>query len=290
MSIKKINEIKGTIFDIEEFAIYDGPGIRTVVFFKGCPLRCIWCHNPEGLSKCPELMVKPALCDNCGRCEKICLNKQNLCTACGDCVDECPKHIRKISGYEITVDQLAGKLKKNGEFYKTGKSGVTISGGEPFYQSKFLFELLRELKGFHRAIETSGYTSSDVFVQAFDFVDFFIMDIKHTNPMVHKKITGVDNEQILKNLHILKESGKPYIIRIPLIPGINDSDENLYETSKLLTGSKNLIRVEMLPYNKFTKTKYISLGREYNPPFDEIKEPNINQEYFTELGIESVVL
>jgi len=280
------------IFDVEEFAIYDGPGIRTTVFFKGCPLRCIWCHNPEGISIHREIMVKAALCGGCGRCVKVCPRSQTPCIACGNCIDECPKHIRKICGYEIAAHELAEKLKKNGGFYKTGGGGITISGGEPFYQSAFLFALLNELKEFHRAIETSGYTSCALFVKAFDFIDLFIMDIKHADPAAHKKITGADNKQILENLGLLKESGKPFIIRIPLIPGINDGDENLYETSKLLAGSKNLLKVELLPYNQFTKTKYRSLGREYHPPFDETKEPDINisQKYFTRIGIKSVVL
>ncbi|MCL2774158.1 MAG: glycyl-radical enzyme activating protein, partial [Oscillospiraceae bacterium] len=261
LNVKDSKEIKGMIFDIEEFAIYDGPGIRTAVFFKGCPLRCIWCHNPEGLAKNPELTIKNTLCDHCGRCEAVCEHAFNrkLCSACGHCIDECPKHIRKISGYEITAGELAEKLKKNTDFYKESGGGVTISGGEPFYQSEFLLALLGELNTIHRAIETSGYTSIDIFTESLDYVDLYIMDIKHTDSEIHKEITGADNRQILENLEILKKSGKPYIIRIPLIPGINDGDENLRNTAELLKSSENLVKVELLPYNKFTKTKYISL-------------------------------
>jgi len=289
---KESKDIKGMIFDIEEFAIYDGPGIRTAVFLKGCPLRCIWCHNPEGLTKKSELTIKTAMCNHCGKCEIVCKYAFNheLCSACGRCIDECPKHIRKISGYEITAGELANKLKKNSDFYKTSGGGVTISGGEPFYQSGFLFALLSELNGIHKAIETSGYTSGGIFTESLNYVDLYIMDIKHTDPAIHKKITGVDSRRILENLEILKKSGKPFIIRIPLIPGINDGDENLRRTAELLKGSGNLVKVELLPYNKFTKTKYTSLGREYYPPFDENKQPNINQEYFTEFGIRSVIL
>ena len=167
---------------------------------------------------------------------------------------------------------------------------MTISGGEPFEQSEFLFALLEELRGIHRAIETSGYTSSNIFIKSLDYVDLMIMDIKHANPEIHKKITGADNKIILENLKILKNSNMPFIIRVPLIPGINDGDENFRETAELLAGSKNLIKVEFLPYNKFTKTKYISLGKKYEPVFDENMQTNINQEYFTKSGIRSVIL
>ena len=291
---KESNKITGIIFNIEEFAIYDGPGIRTAVFFKGCPLNCIWCHNPEGILKSPELTVKSALCDHCGKCESVCKKSREACTACGRCVEECPKYLRKICGYEISAADLAAKLRKNIDFYDSNGGGVTISGGEPFYQSEFLFALLCELKNMHihRAIETSGYTSADIFKKALDHVDLVIMDIKHANPLIHKKITGIDNKQILENLEILKNSDMPFIIRIPLIPGINDSDKNLFETAELLKRSKNLIKVEFLPYNTFTKTKYTSLNKIYDPPFDETKKPNIDicQEYFTKAGIESIIL
>jgi len=246
--------MKGLLFNIEEFAIYDGPGIRTAVFLKGCPLRCIWCHNPEGINKVPELM------------------KSRIC------------------GYEINAGELAAKLRKNSDFYESSGGGVTITGGEPFYQSDFLFALLSELCGLHTAIETSGYVSSDIFAKASNFTDLIIMDIKHANSSEHKKLTGMDNEQILANLEILKNSDTPFIIRVPLIPGINDSDKNLRETAELLTGAENLVQVELLPYNKLTGAKYKALGRVYNPPFDESKEPNINQEYFINAGIRSKVL
>jgi pyruvate formate lyase activating enzyme len=250
----------GIIFNIEEFAIYDGPGIRTAVFLKGCPLRCIWCHNPEGINKEPEVMKKTG----------------------------------RICGYEISADELASKLMKNIDFYESSSGGVTISGGEPFEQSEFLFELISKLKGLHTslhiAVETSGYTSSEIFNKALDCIDLFIMDIKHADSKTHKKLTGVENGLILTNLEILKNSGKPFIIRVPLIPGINDSNQNLYDIAELLANCENLLQVELLPYNKLTGGKYKSLGREYSPPFGESKEPNINQEYFMKAGIRSVIL
>ena len=242
------------LFNVEEFAIYDGPGIRTAIFFKGCPLRCVWCHNPEGINKKPEPMKN------------------------------------KICGYEIGVSELAAELRKNADFFNSSGGGITVSGGEPFCQSEFLFALLSELNDLHRAVETSGYTSSELFINSLNYIDLFIMDIKHADSDIHKKITGVGNEQILKNLEILKNSGVPFIIRVPLIPGITDSDKNLSETAELLAGSKNLMQVELLPYNKLTGAKYKNLGRKYNPPFDEEQEPNTNQKYFEEAGIWSRML
>jgi pyruvate formate lyase activating enzyme len=235
--------------------VYDGPGIRAAVFFKGCPLNCVWCHNPEGISKEPELTVN-------GR----------------------------ISGYEISAGEIAAKIRKNAEFYLSSNGGVTLTGGEPFYQSGFLFALLDELKDFHRAVETSGYVSSDIFEKALDHTELIIMDIKHADSSVHEKITGAGNKLILENLNILKNSGRKFIIRVPLIPGLNDSGENLSATAKLIAGAENLVRAELLPYNKLTGAKYKTHGKIYNPPFDENKTPDANQKYFEKYNIESVVM
>jgi len=248
-------ETKGLIFNIEEFAVYDGPGIRTAVFFKGCPLRCVWCHNPEGISNSPETLVN-------GR----------------------------ISGYEITAGELAAKLSKNIDFYNSSGGGVTVSGGEPLAQIEFLLALLDELKsaGIHTAIETSGFAASENFSRVLELVDLVILDIKHADSAMHKEFTGVDNTPILANLELLKLSDVPFIVRIPLIPDVNDSDENMRATAELLKGVKNLIQVELLPYNKLTGAKYRTLGKPYNPAFNEQVEPSVNQKHFTDNNIRSV--
>lgn len=281
-----IEMTEGIIFDIEEFSVHDGPGIRTAVFLKGCPLRCVWCHNPEGISPLPQLTVKTQLCVHCGKCREICPNEK--CAACGLCVNECPLHIRKIAGYKITVEKLAEKIRKNKDFYDSSGGGVTFSGGEPLMQHEFLFEVMRKLNDVHKLIETSGHADSGVFTDALKLADMIIMDIKHTDTARHKNYTGSGNEKILKNLEILKTSGAPFIIRIPLIPDINDGDDNLKTTAELLSGCASLIKVELLPYNKFAGAKYSAIGKKYEPPFNETKKNNINQEYFQKHGIRSV--
>jgi pyruvate formate lyase activating enzyme len=263
---------KGFIFDIEEFAVHDGPGIRKTVFIKGCPLRCNWCHNPEGLSFKRELMVSLGSCINCGTCTELCKNKE--CTSCGRCVDVCPLHLRKICGTEYEAKDLARELLKGKDILEKCNGGITLSGGEPMAQPEFLLELVEYLKALHIAVETSGYAPKNTFKKILDSVDLVLMDIKHTDPVVHKAVTNVDNELILSNLRYLCSTNKAFYIRIPLIPGINDKNENMEKTAALLKDAKSLIRVELLPYNKTAGAKYLMLGKEYKPVFDVDQKPN----------------
>ena len=195
--MNSLNSIQqGTIFSIEEFAVNDGPGIRTTVFLKGCPLHCVWCHNPEGISPEPQYMMK--------------------------------KDETTVCGYRITADELASQLLKNKEIYSLNKGGVTFTGGEPLLQYGFLLNVLRKIKPeIHTAIETSGFASEEVFREVLPLLDLVLFDVKHTDPAIHKKYTGVDNQLIRKNLECLCSSGKDFVIRIPLIPGINDTKENM---------------------------------------------------------------
>ncbi|AYO31331.1 glycyl-radical enzyme activating protein [Biomaibacter acetigenes] len=279
---------KGMIFDIEEFAVHDGPGIRKTVFFKGCPLKCNWCHNPEGMSFKKELMVSKGSCIHCGRCIDIC--KHEKCIACGACINVCPLHIRKICGIEYEAKDLARELLKGKEILEKSNGGITISGGEPLAQPEFLLELIKELKPIHVAIETSGYAPEEVFKKVADVVDLVLMDIKSTDPKIHKEVTGVDNTLILKNLNYLCSTSKKFYIRIPLIPGITDTKENMEKIAALLKDAKSLERVELLPYNKMAGAKYSMLGKEYKPIFDVEQKPRVYLNPFKKYSIRSVVL
>ncbi len=248
---------KGIIFSIEEFAINDGPGIRTTVFLKGCPLRCAWCHNPEGLSFAPQVMHSHE----------------------GD----------RICGEEYTAQTLAARLLKDREFFAMNDGGVTVTGGEPLAQPEFLIELLQLLEPVHRVIETSGYASDEVFQRVLPLVDLFLFDLKAMNPEIHKKYTGVDNTPILRNLATLCESGKPFIIRLPLIPGVNDTEEHMTLVREAIEGSRGLVRVEMLRYHKTAGAKYAMIDTHYDPPFDPDAEVRIHN-VFKDTNIKTLLL
>ncbi len=247
----------GIIFDIKEMAVHDGPGIRTTVFFKGCPLRCVWCHNPEGLSFKPQLMYKHIRCINCKNCQRECSHEE--CRPFGRCIHACPENCLEIAGREVTAKELATELKASAEVLGDSFGGFTFSGGEPLAQPEFLLQLIEELKGFHLCIETSGFVDSEVFKRVIDKLDLIIMDIKLADSNLHKKYTGVSNELILKNFEILKNSGKPYIIRTPLIPNITDNRKNLDDIKTIIGDSV----WEKLPYNIMAGAKYKMLGMEF---------------------------
>ena len=249
--------MNGVIFDIKEMAVHDGPGIRTTVFLKGCPLRCKWCHNPEGLTAEPQLMYKQARCIKCGRCKTECNHPE--CQPFGKCIRVCPQNCLEISGRAVEAKCLAKELKENAEILGDSFGGFTFSGGEPLAQPKFLIELMDELKDYHLCIETSGYAKTEVFSEIAEKLDFVIMDMKIADSELHKKYTGVSNSRILENFETLRKSGKPYLIRTPLIPNITDTKENL-EGIKKIIGNADW---EKLPYNKMAGAKYKMLGMSY---------------------------
>ena len=247
----------GVVFSIEEFAVNDGPGIRTTVFLKGCPLRCAWCHNPEGQRREPQPLTKQ------GRTE--------------------------ISGYSIDAEALAARIRRDEDIFRDSGGGVTFTGGEPLMQAEFLCEVLDRLTDIHKAVETCGYASEQTFKRVLERVDYMLFDVKLVDSELHKRWTGVGNELIKANLKTLCESGKPFVARVPLIPGVNDSAENMEATAELLVGAKGLERVELLRYHKTAGAKYPMVGLDYAPDFDEDAEPEIH-DTFTDKGIKLLIL
>ena len=279
--------INGIIFDIKEFTVHDGPGIRTTVFFKGCPLHCVWCHNPEGISFQRELLINKPSCVNCGKCRVGCTHEE--CKPFNLCTKICSKGLIRIAGTIVDSESLAKELMKQESFFENNRGGITISGGEPLAQPEFLLDLLKRLKPIHTAVETSGYGNSEVFKEAIGLTDIILYDIKHMDPKIHEKVTGVDNNLILSNFRQLMNLKKEFIVRIPLIPGINDSEKNFKSMAEFLKGAKGLQRVEFLPYNTFTGAKYHILNREYKPPFNEKGKIQLYTSSFDNYGIKWTV-
>ncbi len=284
-----MTEKKGIVFDIKEFAVHDGPGMRVTVFMKGCPLRCIWCHNPEGLSAIPQLIKNKDKCVHCGNCEKCFPCKHTECQPYGVCVKVCPLNILKISGTPYTPEQLVERLKKYKVFFHNG-GGITFSGGEPTMQGEFVFECFKLLhkNGIRTGIETSAFCNQELFSNIIDETDDIYIDLKEIDNQKHKELTGVNNEIILSNIKNTAEKGRSFTVRMPLIPKINDSNDELNQAAKFLLPYKEQIKVELLPYNTLTGAKYKLIGAEYTPNFDEKEKPNTNTDIFKSFGFDCV--
>ena len=275
---------KGIVFDIKEFAVFDGPGIRTTVFMKGCPLRCRWCHNPEGLKKEPELMVSKAACVHCGACEAVCRHKEG-CVLCGECIPVCRGGFRNICGEEWTAEALAERLGRDSDIFADSGGGVTFSGGEPMLQWPFVKAVFKMLPEIHKAIETSGVTSDEYFAEAMETCDLIMMDWKVSDPEALHEYTGASMDVIRRHAEMLAAGSTPFILRMPIIPGVNDNREHFETVTTLVKGAGQLVRVEVLPYQRAAGAKYEMVGRSYCPPFDEEKKPEFYTEVFEEAGI-----
>ena len=296
------------VFNIQKFSVHDGPGIRTTIFFKGCPLSCQWCHNPESQRFHKELMIFHNRCTACGACVKKCPNGANQivdgklvfdrtkCTGCGVCTDWCVNEAREVAGKEYTVKELVKEAEKDREFYETSGGGITLSGGEVMCQNMdFIEELCRILynKGYSIAIDTSGYAPYENFKRILPYVDMFLYDLKHMDADAHKKYIGVDNDLILENLKRLSADGARIFIRLPLIDGVNATTQMIEQVIAFLT--ENHIRVDqvnLLPYHNTGQHKYNKLDRPYNEdglmkkPVDELM--NQFMEFFIEKGFSNI--
>ncbi len=249
----------GNIFDIQRFSIHDGPGVRTTVFFKGCSLRCVWCHNPESQRTEKQLAFFRHKCVPCGKCEKICKKAFTAeCTTCGKCAESCPTGAREILGRTESAENVVKTVIRDKEYYVTSGGGVTLSGGEPLLQADFAAEILRLCKenGISTAIETAGNAPWENFLKVLPYCDLFLYDVKTIDEELHKKLTGASNKTILENAEKLKKTGKEILFRTPVVPGYNDKE--LIKIAAFCQG-----KWEILAYHETGKGKYEALGLPY---------------------------
>lgn len=286
--------MKGIIFDIQYGSMYDGPGLRTCVFFKGCPLRCRWCQNPESHFPGLQLSYITELCISCGQCAKACPGnamklKNNMpycddkmCTLCGRCAGACPREAMELIGLKISAPELLLKLRRDRPFYESSGGGVTFTGGEPTMQEKFLFKALEIVRrdGISAALETCGYFRTEIIDELLELTDLFLFDIKHINAERHREYTGFTNEMIKKNFKlILKKAGPEKITpRIPLIPGFNTDSDSAHGIARFIKGAGYSGEVHLMPYNPMSRTKWLKIGRgsEYRN-FGELTEGEIEK-------------
>ncbi len=278
----------GWVFNIQRFSIHDGPGIRTTVFMKGCPLRCRWCHNPEGLERRPQIRLAPTLCSRCGRCVEVCEHGGHIvtpeahalrpdeCVACGECADVCPNGALELVGKRMTVEEVMAVVRRDVPFYEQSNGGMTLSGGEPLAQPDFTAALLlaARAEGIHNVVETCSYARWERIEAILDLVDHWLLDVKHMDPDRHRDLTGVSNEAILANIRRLAEVARGMTIRVPWVPQRNAEPEFLealipfvQSLGELRTG-KSPVSVEIMPYHRLGLGKWESLGHPATMPAD----------------------
>jgi pyruvate formate lyase activating enzyme len=272
----------GWVFNIQRFSIHDGPGIRTTVFVKGCPLRCQWCHNPEGLERRAQIRLAPALCSHCGRCMAVCehhghqvtpdahILTPDECVACGQCVEVCPGGALELVGKRMSVEEVLAVVRRDVPFYEQSHGGMTISGGEPLAQPDFTADLLRasRMEGIHNVVETSAYGPWERIATLLDLVDLWLVDIKHTDDARHQALTGVSNATILANIRRLASEARAIVLRVPWVPQRNAEPEFLQALIAYVGELNPQPPVELMPYHRLGLGKWESLGRPATMPLD----------------------
>ena len=295
--------VKAMVFNIQRFSTEDGPGIRTTVFFKGCPLRCFWCSNPESQKEFSEVSHRARLCTQCGKCVEVCESgaislvlphikiKRNLCTNCGKCVEVCPFGALSMMGKLMTVEEILEEVLRDSDFYKQSRGGVTAGGGEALMQGEFMAQFMErcQQEGLHTCLDTCGYGDTKALRRILRHTDLVLFDIKLFDSRIHKRFTGVSNKLILHNALEVDASGVPQIIRIPVIPSINGSEQSMRDIADFVKDLRHKTPVELLSYHRLGLSKYDSLDRRY-----KLKDEKVpSQEYirqvqgiFLDLGIE----
>ena len=278
----------GIIFNIQKFCLNDGLGIRTTVFLKGCPLRCAWCHNPESHLHKPELLYNSELCVECGKCGVLCLQNahsfeqghminRDKCVSCGACADGCGYNALELAGKEMSVQEVMTEVLKDKVFYDNSGGGLTLSGGEPLMQLDFSYEVLKQAKqnGIHACIETCGFAKTEDILKVAEFTDVFLYDWKLTNDELHKEYTGVSNRKIFDNLKAIDAVGSKIVLRCPIIPNVNDTEEHFLGIANVANSLKNILSIDVEPYHSLGSSKYKKIGQ--SKAEQSFKTPNNQQ-------------